>query len=185
MILFVTGPNMGGKSTYLRQNMLICWLAQVGLFVPANLTTCIFDSFFIRIGCADNLSAGESTFMNEMLECAEILRNCTKNSLIMLDEIGRGTSLKEGAALAQAIIEYTQDIGAKVMVSSHDSSLKLDHLNIRYCKMGVYVSDGEVHFTYKLEEGKALNSFALVVAKKAKIPSSIISRASELLNLYN
>lgn len=182
----VTGPNMGGKSTYLRQVALICILAQCGSFVPsdsANLS--ILDRIFTRIGSGDNLAEGKSTFLVEMEETATICTMATKNSLVILDEVGRGTSTFDGMALAQAIVEYIfQKIGSLSLFATHYH--EITKLSQKFSGITNYHMESKkikdkVVFLYKVEKGISGGSFGLEVAKIANLPQTIISRAAQLL----
>lgn len=185
-LLLITGPNMSGKSTYMRQVALISIMAQIGCFVPASYAEVpIFDRIFTRIGAADDLVSGQSTFMVEMLETQNALKKSTSYSLILLDEIGRGTSTYDGVAIAQAIIEYVHDnIRAKTFFSTHYHELteleySLKRLkNIRVC---VKEENDQVLFIHKVEEGAANKSYGIHVAELAELPGSLISRAREIL----
>lgn len=185
-ILLITGPNMAGKSTYMRQLALTAILAQIGCFVPASRARLpIFDQVFTRIGAADDLVSGQSTFMVEMLETRYALSKATQNSLILLDEIGRGTSTYDGIALAQAIIEYIHnDIHAKTLFSTHYHELthlgdELSHLqNIH---VGAMEEDGEIVFLHQVKEGAADESYGIHVAQLADLPDEVISRAHVIL----
>lgn len=185
-LLLITGPNMSGKSTYMRQIALTAILAQIGCFVPASKAVLpIFDQVFTRIGAADDLISGQSTFMVEMLEAKNAITNATKDSLILFDEIGRGTSTYDGMALAQAIIEYIHDyIKAKTLFSTHYHELtsleeELDKLS------NVHVSaieqNGKVVFLHKIKDGPTDKSYGIHVAKLAELPDSLINRANEIL----
>lgn len=185
-ILLITGPNMSGKSTYMRQLALTVIMAQVGCFVPcdyAELT--IFDQIFTRIGAADDLVAGQSTFMVEMLEANHAIQNATKRSLILLDEIGRGTSTYDGMALAQAIIEYIHDhIQAKTLFSTHYHELtSLDQTLSRLKNIHVRAEEyqGQVVFLHQVKEGAADESYGIHVAKLAGLPEPLIDRATVIL----
>ena len=184
----ITGPNMAGKSTCMRQTALIVLLAQAGCFVPAlEADIGITDKIFTRVGAADDLAAGQSTFMAEMTEVSNILSNATPDSLLILDEIGRGTSTFDGLSIAWAVIEFINDksrIGARTLFSTHYHELtelsgKLEGV-INYC---VTVSDsgGSLRFLRKLKKGGADGSYGIEVAKLAGLPQSVTSRASELL----
>ncbi|MFB5660486.1 DNA mismatch repair protein MutS [Alteribacillus sp. HJP-4] len=185
-ILLVTGPNMAGKSTYMRQTALISIMAQTGCFVPADEAVLpLFDQIFTRIGAADDLASGQSTFMVEMLETKHALAKATPASLILLDEIGRGTSTYDGMALAQAIVEYIHDVvGAKALFSTHyheltvleDKLTTLNNVHVRAIE-----ENGEVVFLHKVEEGKADRSYGIYVAKLAELPAAVITRAESLL----
>ncbi|MGE6261352.1 DNA mismatch repair protein MutS [Heyndrickxia sporothermodurans] len=185
-LLLITGPNMSGKSTYMRQIALTAILAQVGCFVPASEAILpIFDQVFTRIGAADDLISGQSTFMVEMLEAKNAIANATKNSLILFDEIGRGTSTYDGMALAQAIIEYIHDrIGAKTLFSTHYHELTVLDQTLSQLK-NVHVSaieqNGKVVFLHKIKEGPADKSYGIHVAELAELPKELIVRANEIL----
>ena len=188
-ILLITGPNMAGKSTYMRQFAITVIMTQIGCFVPAKSCTMpIFDKIFTRIGASDDLVSGESTFMVEMKEANLAIDSATKNSLILFDELGRGTATYDGMSLAQAILEYIHDkIGAKTMFSTHyheltDLSNSLKHLQ------NVHVSaveeDGRLTFLHKIKLGAVDKSYGLNVASLAHLPASLIKRAEEILNVY-
>ncbi|MGO4887696.1 DNA mismatch repair protein MutS [Anaerobacillus sp. MEB173] len=184
--LLITGPNMAGKSTYMRQLALISVMAQMGCFVPASRATLpIFDQVFTRIGAADDLASGQSTFMVEMLETRNAIAKATQDSLILLDEIGRGTSTYDGMALAQAIIEYIHnEIGAKTLFSTHYHELTVLEYELSRLK-NVHVSaieeDGKVVFLHKVIDGQADQSYGIYVAELADLPESVITRAREIL----
>lgn len=186
-LLLITGPNMSGKSTYMRQLALTSILAQVGCFVPAKEAVLpIFDQVFTRIGAADDLISGQSTFMVEMLEAKNAISNATKNSLILFDEIGRGTSTYDGMALAQAIIEYIHTrIGAKTLFSTHYHELTVLDQTLPLLK-NVHVSaveqNGKVVFLHKIKEGPADKSYGIHVAELAELPKDLIERANEILS---
>lgn len=186
LILLITGPNMSGKSTYMRQVALTSIMAQIGCFVPATAAILpIFDQVFTRIGAADDLVSGQSTFMVEMLEAKNALTNATQNSLILLDEIGRGTSTYDGMALAQAIIEYIHhEIGAKTLFSTHYHELTELETSLKKVK-NIHVKaieeEGKVVFLHKVEEGQADKSYGIHVAKLAELPDKLIQRADEIL----
>ncbi|GIN61619.1 DNA mismatch repair protein MutS [Robertmurraya siralis] len=188
-ILLITGPNMSGKSTYMRQIALTAILAQIGCFVPASEATLpIFDQVFTRIGAADDLISGQSTFMVEMLEANHAIENATANSLILFDEIGRGTSTYDGMALAQAIIEHIHNkIGAKTLFSTHYHELTVLDKELKQLK-NVHVSaieqNGKVVFLHKIKEGAADKSYGIHVAQLANLPNSLIKRANELLENF-
>ncbi len=186
-ISIITGPNMAGKSTYMRQSALIVLMAQIGSFVPADSARIgIVDRIFTRVGASDDLASGQSTFMVEMTEVANILRNATANSLLILDEIGRGTSTFDGLALAWAIVEYIADrklIGAKTIFATHYHELtelegKLDGVN-NYCIAVKEKEDGIV-FLRKIVKGGADKSYGIQVARLAGVPEAVLSRADEL-----
>ncbi|MEC1546940.1 DNA mismatch repair protein MutS [Bacillus rugosus] len=185
-MLLITGPNMSGKSTYMRQIALISIMAQIGCFVPAKKAVLpIFDQIFTRIGAADDLISGQSTFMVEMLEAKNAIVNATKNSLILFDEIGRGTSTYDGMALAQAIIEYVHDyVGAKTLFSTHYHELtvledKLPQLKNVHVRAEEY--NGTVVFLHQIKEGAADKSYGIHVAQLAELPEDLISRAQDIL----
>lgn len=185
-ILLITGPNMSGKSTYMRQLALIAIMAQIGCYVPASHANVpIFDQIFTRIGAADDLVSGHSTFMVEMMETNYALEHATQDSLILLDEIGRGTATFDGMALAQSIIEYVHDkVGAKTLFSTHYHELtqlesQCPHLENRHVRAEEH--QGQLIFMHKVMEGPSDKSYGIHVAEIAKLPSSLISRAKDLL----
>lgn len=186
-VLLITGPNMGGKSTYMRELAIIVVMAQMGCFVPAKeADLMVFDQIFTRIGASDDLVSGQSTFMIEMNETNHALRHATENSLLIFDEIGRGTATFDGMALAQAIIEYiTARIHAKTMFSTHYHELtELDKeipslKNVHVC---VKENDDEITFLYKIKEGTMNKSYGINVARLAKLPNELLSRAKEILH---
>ncbi|KKP24887.1 MAG: mismatch repair protein MutS protein [candidate division TM6 bacterium GW2011_GWF2_28_16] len=182
----ITGPNMGGKSTYLRQVALICIIAQIGSLVPASMASLpILDRIFTRIGSGDNLADGKSTFLVEMEETATICSQATKNSLVILDEVGRGTSTFDGIALAQAIIEHIYtNIKANCLFATHYHELtELEKIfeNIKNYHMLSKKIDDKVIFLHKIAPGIADGSFGIEVAKLAQLPTKVITRASEIL----
>ncbi|MCB9501493.1 MAG: DNA mismatch repair protein MutS [Deferribacteres bacterium] len=188
-IHIITGPNMAGKSTYLRQVALIVLLAQIGSFVPAkSVELGIVDKIFTRVGASDNLAAGESTFLVEMNETANILNNATRRSIILLDEIGRGTSTFDGLSIAWSIVEYlheNKDIAAKTMFATHYHELtELEMIFKRVKNFNVAVKEwGEqIIFLRKIVEGGTDHSYGIQVAKLAGIPSKVIQRAREVLS---
>ncbi|WP_082234122.1 DNA mismatch repair protein MutS [Halobacillus massiliensis] len=188
-ILLITGPNMSGKSTYMRQLALTAIMAQIGSFVPCESASLpIFDQIFTRIGAADDLVAGQSTFMVEMLEANHALTHATENSLILLDEIGRGTSTYDGMALAQAIVEHIHsEIGAKTMFSTHYhelTTLESDLPRLRNVHVRAEEYEGNVVFLHQIQEGAADESYGIHVAKLADLPEPLIKRASHLLNSF-
>ena len=187
-ISIITGPNMAGKSTYMRQTALIVLMAQIGSFVPAdeaNIGIC--DRIFTRVGASDDLASGQSTFMVEMTEVANILRNATKNSLLILDEIGRGTSTFDGLAIAWAVVEYicnTKVLGAKTLFATHYHELTelegtLSGVN-NYC-IAVKEQGDDIVFLRKIVKGGADKSYGIQVAKLAGVPDPVIRRAKELV----
>ncbi|TCT26687.1 DNA mismatch repair protein MutS [Melghiribacillus thermohalophilus] len=186
-ILLITGPNMAGKSTYMRQVALTILMAQIGCFVPASEADLpIFDQIFTRIGAADDLVAGQSTFMVEMLEANHAISHATENSLILLDEIGRGTSTYDGMALAQAIIEYIhKNIGAKTLFSTHYhelTSLEESLTGLKNIHVKAEEHNGEVVFLHKIRDGSADESYGIHVAKLAGLPMELIQRANQILH---
>jgi DNA mismatch repair protein MutS len=187
-MLLITGPNMAGKSTYMRQVALIVIMAQIGCFVPARSAEIpIVDRIFTRIGAADDLIGGQSTFMVEMMDIRVMTEKATKNSLVIIDELGRGTSTNEGMAIAQAVIEYLHDrIGCKTLVSTHFHELaRLEEslAGLRNGRMAVKEEGGTVTFLRKLTPGAADTSYGIYCAKIAGLPDSIVSRSYELLQL--
>ncbi len=185
-ILIITGPNMGGKSTYLRQAALIVLMAQMGSFVPARAVRLgLVDRIFTRIGAADNLARGRSTFMVEMTETAAILNTATLRSLILLDEVGRGTATYDGLAIAWAAIEYIHaNTRAKTLFATHYHELTelADRLSgVKNFHVGVKESGGGIVFLRKVEEGAADKSYGIEVAKLAGLPSDVVTRAREVL----
>lgn len=185
-ILLITGPNMSGKSTYMRQLALIAVMAQIGCFVPAKSAELpIFDQVFTRIGAADDLISGESTFMVEMMEANNALLHATDRSLILFDEIGRGTATYDGMALAQAIIEYVhQHVRAKTLFSTHYhelTSLEESLQRLKNVHVGATEKDGELVFLHKVTAGPADKSYGIHVAKLAGMPASLLNRADQIL----
>lgn len=187
-LLLITGPNMAGKSTYMRQVALITLMAQIGSFVPAkeaNISVC--DKIFTRIGASDDLAGGKSTFMVEMWEVSNILRNATKNSLVLLDEVGRGTSTYDGLSIAWAVIEHicsNNNLRCKTLFATHYHELtKLEGLidGVKNYSVAVKEIDGNVIFLRKIIEGGADQSYGIEVAKLAGIPKEVINRAKEIL----
>ncbi|CAM4210185.1 DNA mismatch repair protein MutS [Paenibacillus tarimensis] len=186
-MLLITGPNMAGKSTYMRQVALICMMAQIGCFVPARRAEIpLTDRIFTRIGAADDLIGGQSTFMVEMKDIQVMTEKATRSSLVIIDELGRGTSTGEGMAIAQAVIEYVHDsIGCKALVSTHFHELA--HLEeslpgLSNGCMAVQESGDNVTFLRKLVSGAASTSYGIYCAQLAGLPSSVIGRAYELLH---
>ena len=188
-ILLITGPNMAGKSTYMRQTAITVIMAQMGCFVPCSSATLpIFDKIFTRIGASDDLVSGESTFMVEMKEANFAISEATENSLILFDELGRGTATYDGMSLAQAILEYLHDkIKAKTMFSTHYHELTALEKDLKHLK-NVHVSaieeNGKVTFLHKVKPGAVDKSYGIHVASLAKLPSSLINRAEDILNVY-
>jgi DNA mismatch repair protein MutS len=188
-VAVITGPNMGGKSTYLRQAALIAILAQMGSFVPAaEALLPVVDRVFTRIGAADNLARGRSTFMVEMTETAVILNTATDRSLIVLDEIGRGTATYDGLALAWAVIEYIHErIRAKTLFATHYHELTelADQMEgVRNLHVSVKESGDQIVFLRKVEPGAADRSYGIEVARLAALPLGVIERAREILALH-
>jgi len=185
-VFLITGPNMSGKSTYMRQLALVTVMSQIGCFVPATEAVLpVFDQIFTRIGAADDLISGQSTFMVEMLEAKNAIANASERSLILFDEIGRGTSTYDGMALAQAIIEHIHDqIGAKTLFSTHYHELTVLEESLDQLK-NVHVSaieeNGKVVFLHKIQDGAADKSYGIHVAQLAELPESLIARAKEVL----
>lgn len=187
MLLLITGPNMSGKSTYMRQLALTLIMAQMGCFVPAeSAELSIFDQIFTRIGASDDLIAGQSTFMVEMMEANQALRHATPNSLILFDELGRGTATYDGMALAQAIIEYIhKNVKAKTLFSTHYHELTVLEESLPQLKnvhVGAVEQNGEVVFLHKLMDGPADKSYGIHVAKIAGMPTDLLSRAATILS---
>ncbi|MCR5420989.1 MAG: DNA mismatch repair protein MutS [Lachnospiraceae bacterium] len=187
-ISIITGPNMAGKSTYMRQTALIVLMAQIGSFVPAaSANIGIVDRIFTRVGASDDLASGQSTFMVEMAEVANILRNATQNSLLILDEIGRGTSTFDGLSIAWAVVEYisnTKMLGAKTLFATHYHELtelegKLNSVN-NYC-IAVKEQGDNIVFLRKIVKGGADKSYGIQVAKLAGVPDYVINRAKEIV----
>ncbi|WP_035774464.1 DNA mismatch repair protein MutS [Butyrivibrio sp. VCB2006] len=187
-ISIITGPNMAGKSTYMRQTALIVLMAQIGSFVPAaKADMCVVDRIFTRVGASDDLGSGQSTFMVEMNEVANILRNATPNSLLILDEIGRGTSTYDGLAIAWAVTEHISNrkiLGAKTLFATHYHELtelegKMDNVN-NYC-IAVKENGDDIVFLRKIVKGGADKSYGIQVAKLAGVPDMVIDRAKEIV----
>ncbi|SCC06965.1 DNA mismatch repair protein MutS [[Bacillus] enclensis] len=185
-MLLITGPNMSGKSTYMRQIALTSILAQIGCYVPASRADLpVFDQVFTRIGAADDLISGQSTFMVEMLEAKNAIVNATQQSLILFDEIGRGTSTYDGMALAQAIIEYIhENIGAKTLFSTHYhelTTLEEELIKVKNVHVSAMEQNGKLVFLHKIKEGAADKSYGIHVAELADLPQELIRRANEIL----
>ena len=188
-ILLITGPNMAGKSTYMRQLAITVIMAQMGSYVPAK--SCIipiFDRIFTRIGASDDLVSGDSTFMVEMKEANYAITEATENSLILFDELGRGTATYDGMSLAQAILEYIHDkIKAKTLFSTHYhelTSLSGDLKNLRNVHVSAQEEDGKITFLHKVKMGAVDKSYGIHVASLAKLPKPLIKRAREILDVY-
>ena len=188
-IKLITGPNMAGKSTYMRQMAIIVIMAQIGCFVPAKEAYLpIFDKIFTRIGASDDLVSGESTFMVEMMEANKAIMEATENSLILFDELGRGTATYDGMSLAWSIIEYIHDnIKAITLFSTHYHELTVLENTKKHLKnihVSAYEKDGNITFLHKIEDGSADKSYGLHVAKLANLPDKLIKRAGEILKQY-
>lgn len=186
MVLLITGPNMAGKSTYIRQTALICLMAQVGSFVPAREATVgIADRVFARVGASDELARGQSTFMVEMTETARILNTATSRSLVILDEIGRGTSTYDGLSLAWAIVEHLHDrIGCRTLFATHYhelTQLQQDLSGVKNLNVSVKEWEDNVVFLHKIVDGAADKSYGIHVARLAGVPGSVNERAKEIL----
>ena len=186
-VLIITGPNMGGKSTYMREFALLVIMAQMGSFVPAKKANLyLFDSIFTRIGASDDLIKGQSTFMVEMSDCNYALRNATSESLILFDEIGRGTSTYDGIALAQAILEYLiEHVHAKTLFSTHYHEITslVSHLDlIKNVHVSVSEENGKVTFLYKVVDGPMDKSYGINVASLANLPETLIKRSKVILS---
>lgn len=187
--LLITGPNMSGKSTYMRQMAIIVIMAQMGSFVPCESATLpIIDKIFTRIGASDDLVSGESTFMVEMKEARNAICGATKNSLILFDELGRGTATYDGMSLAQAILEYISDyIGAFTLFSTHYHELtRLDkkYKNIKNVHVSAVENGNEITFLHKVKNGAVDKSYGIHVARLAKMPEELLNKAEEILNEY-
>jgi DNA mismatch repair protein MutS len=187
-LLIITGPNMAGKSTVLRQTALITLMAHVGCFVPADSADiCIVDRIFTRVGAMDDFRRGQSTFMVEMNETANILNNATENSLVILDEIGRGTSTHDGLAIAWAVVEELarkNTMGIKTLFATHYHEMTdLANASKKICNYSIAVSEqeGKIRFLHKLVSGAANRSYGIQVASLAGVPPHVISRAQEIL----
>lgn len=188
-ILLITGPNMAGKSTYMRQLALIVIMAQIGCYVPALAAQLpIFDQIFTRIGASDDLVSGESTFMVEMLEANRAITQATRQSLILFDELGRGTATYDGMSIAQAMIEYIHDhIKAKTLFSTHYhelTSLDKNLTNLKNIHVSAYEEEGELVFLHQVKDGAVDKSYGIHVAKLANLPAPLIKRAHHILKGY-
>jgi DNA mismatch repair protein MutS len=187
-IMMITGPNMSGKSALLRQTALICLMAQVGSYVPASSARIgVIDKIFTRVGASNNLSSGESTFMVEMNETSNILNNITERSLVILDEIGRGTSTYDGISIAWAISEFLHDssLRPKTLFATHYHELNemADTFpRIRNFNISVQQQGGHVIFTRRLEAGGSNHSFGIHVARLAGMPPRVVRRAEQILS---
>ena len=181
----ITGPNMAGKSTYLRQTALIALMAQIGSFVPADSAHIgVVDRIFCRVGASDNLAKGESTFLVEMTETAYILRSATRKSLVIMDEVGRGTSTEDGLSIAWAVSEYLLNtLKCKTLFATHYHELtRMEHDSLKLMCMAVSEEDGRIVFLRKIKEGASENSYGIHVASLAGVPCSVIDRANEILS---
>ncbi len=188
-ILLITGPNMAGKSTYMRQLGIIAIMAQIGCFVPAKEATLpVFDKIFTRIGASDDLVSGESTFMIEMMESSRAIKNATKNSLVLFDELGRGTATFDGMSLAEAILEYiAKKIKCKTLFSTHyheltDMEKTLSNLQNKH--VSAIEENGNIIFLHKVKDGSVDKSYGINVAKLAGLPDEVIKRATSILKVY-
>ncbi len=188
-LLLITGPNMGGKSTFLRQAALLTILAQCGSFVPAErMRLGLVDRIYTRIGAADNVARGRSTFMVEMTETAAILNTATARSLVLLDEMGRGTATYDGLSLAWSTVEHLHDrIGARTLFATHYHELtllaeRLPHM--RNARVTVRERDGGIVFLHTVEAGAASKSYGIEVARLAGLPTAVIDRAREVLRVH-
>ena len=187
-MLFRSGPNMSGKSTYMRQTALIVLMAQIGCFVPADSAKIsVVDKIFTRVGASDDLTAGQSTFMVEMSEVADILKNATPNSLVILDEVGRGTSTFDGVSIARAVAEHictSKKLGCKTLFATHYHELigLEDELEgVKNYSIAVNKHGGTIRFLRKIVRGGIDESYGVDVAKLAGLPAKVISRAREIL----
>ena len=190
MVSVITGPNMAGKSTYMRQTALITLMAQIGSFVPATEAKIgIVDNIFTRIGASDDLASGQSTFMVEMNEVADIIKNATSNSLLILDEIGRGTSTFDGMSIAKAVLEYIANpkmLGAKTLFATHYhelTSMSEEFNNIKNYNIAVKKRGDDITFLRRIVPGGADDSYGIEVAKLAGLPQNIINRSKEILKM--
>ena len=180
---------MAGKSTYMRQMAIITIMAQIGCFVPATEAKLkIFDAIYTRIGASDDLVSGESTFMVEMMEANNAIANATANSLILFDELGRGTATFDGMALAQSIIEYIHNnIKCKTFFSTHYhelTDLENNLKNLKNVHVSAHEENGNITFLHKIKEGSIDKSYGIHVARLAKLPEPLIKRAAEILKVY-
>ena len=188
-ILLITGPNMAGKSTYMRELAITVIMAQIGCFIPASeATMMVFDSIYTRIGASDDLVSGKSTFMVEMNEANNAIENATDNSLVLFDELGRGTATYDGIALAQAIIEHIHNhINCKMLFSTHYHELTDLENKLSYLKnvhVSAYEEDGKITFLHKIKDGSVDKSYGIHVARLANLPDSLIKRADQILKTY-
>ena len=186
--MIITGPNMAGKSTYMRQVAMITLMAHIGSYVPAqSAKLCLVDKIFTRIGASDDLSMGQSTFMVEMIEVSNILKNATNNSLLILDEIGRGTSTFDGLSIAWSVIEYvSKNLIAKTLFSTHYHELtELEGLleGVKNYKISVKEFNNSIIFLRKIVRGGASRSFGIEVASLAGLPEEVLTRAKDILHI--
>ena len=187
-LAIITGPNMSGKSTYMRQVALITLMAQIGCFVPADYAKIsVVDQIFTRVGASDDLTAGQSTFMVEMAEVADILKHATKNSLVILDEVGRGTSTFDGISIARAVTEYitsSRTLGCKTLFATHYHELiglENELSGVKNFSVAVKRRGDDIKFLRKIVPGGVDQSYGIEVAKLAGLPPRVITRAKELL----
>ncbi len=185
-ILLITGPNMAGKSTYMRQTALIALMAQIGSFVPASSCRMgVVDAIFTRVGAADDLAAGQSTFMVEMTEVAEILKYATRSSLVILDEIGRGTSTFDGMSIARAVVEHiSEKIGCKTLFATHYHELtEMENgmSGVKNYSIAVKKRGDDITFLRRIIRGPADDSYGIQVAKLAGLPGAVTERAKQVL----
>ena len=188
-VLLITGPNMSGKSTYMRELAIVIIMAQMGSFVPAKSANLpIIDKIFTRIGASDDLVSGESTFMVEMKEAQNALVHATKNSLILFDELGRGTATYDGMSLAQAILEYVaKNIKCKTLFSTHYhelTTLESEFLNVKNVHVAAREEGNMITFLHKVQNGPADKSYGIHVARLAKMPEDLLDRAQNILDSY-
>jgi DNA mismatch repair protein MutS len=188
-VLLMTGPNMGGKSTYLRMAALLVIMAQSGCFVPAERMHCgLVDRIFTRIGASDNVARGRSTFMVEMTETAAILNTATARSLVLLDEMGRGTATYDGLSLAWATVEHLHErVGARTLFATHYHELTLlaeRLVRLQNVRVTVKESPSGITFLHTVESGAASKSYGIEVARLAGLPKAVIARAREVLKLH-
>ena len=184
----ITGPNMSGKSTYMRQTALIVLMAQIGCFVPADSAKIsVVDKIFTRVGASDDLTAGQSTFMVEMSEVSDILKNATPDSLVILDEVGRGTSTFDGVSIARAVAEHicsSRKLGCKTLFATHYHELiglENELEGVKNYSIAVNKHGGNIRFLRKIVRGGVDESYGVDVAKLAGLPAKVVSRARELL----
>ena len=189
IVMLITGPNMAGKSTFMRQMAVISIMAQIGSFVPARYANIpVFDKIFTRIGASDDLTSGESTFMVEMKEANNAITNATENSLILFDELGRGTATYDGMAIAYSIIDYIHNkVKAKTFFSTHYhelTELSKTHKHLKNVHVSASEKDGNITFLHKVVDGSIDKSYGIHVARLAKLPDELINKANEMLKKY-